>query len=72
MPRFRIHLTSHVGHTVEVEAETEDEAIEAALNGDLPVSCHQCPQIEDWDFLPDVDDRQKREHYITEFKEPTA
>ena len=69
MTKYRVHLTSSVGHAVEVEAETEAEAVEAALNGDLPSSCHQCPQVEDWEFLPDVDARQKREHFITEIEE---
>ncbi|GAA1578979.1 hypothetical protein [Leucobacter aridicollis] len=69
MPKYKIYLTGYAGHTVEVEAETADEAIDAALSGDLPVSCHQCPQIEQWEFPPDVDDRAKRETYITEIEE---
>ena len=71
MPKYRINLTSYVGHTVEVEAETEDEALEAAWDEDLPTSCHQCPQIEDWEFLPDVDSRKKREDFITVLEEAT-
>lgn len=53
MAKYRIHMVTEATASIEVEAETEEEAIEKAFDN-APYSCHQCPEIGDWGLLSDV------------------
>lgn len=49
MPKYTVSLIGYVGRSVDVEADTWEEAVEDALNGEDAVLslCHQCAH--DWD-----------------------
>ena len=66
MPKFRVYLEAVASTTVEVEADSPEEAAEAAFNEHLPYSCHQCPEIEDWYFPPDERSTAKIENFVEE------
>ena len=55
--------------TAEVEAESEEEALELVRDCDLPYYCHQCPELGYWEFPPDTDPYLKQEHYITKISD---
>ena len=42
MPKYRVHLQTIAMTTVEVEADSKDEAFDKALDGDMPTICAQC------------------------------
>ena len=42
MPKFRVHLETVASTVIEVDAESKEEAYEAALCSDLPYICAQC------------------------------
>lgn len=50
MARYQVNLSTYASASVEVEADSEEEAIEKAFD-EAPYSCHQCPEIGDW-MLP--------------------
>ena len=47
MAKYRVYLVTEASASVEVEADSEEEAIEKAFEN-APYSCHQCPEIGDW------------------------
>lgn len=72
MPKYRVHLEAAASASVEVEAASEEEALDAVWNEEqveLPWACHQCPEISEWVFPPDEDQSRKREDYITLIEE---
>ena len=40
--KYRVYLTNTASTSVEVEAENEDEAIDAAYEAPMPTICAQC------------------------------
>ena len=69
MATYQIYLQAVASASVEVEAESEEEALELVWDCDLPYSCHQCPELGDWEFPPDTDPYLKQEHYITKISD---
>jgi hypothetical protein len=52
VPEYNVHFTGYVSHVETVEADTPEEAIDAAETGSVQL-CHQCTQ--DWDSAGDVE-----------------
>jgi hypothetical protein len=42
MPKFTVSLRTYAFTSVEVEADSADEAVDAAYEADLPTICAQC------------------------------
>ena len=61
--KYRVPLVSRAFATVTVEADSEDEAIDAAFNGELPWLCGQCTgwgqdwslELTDWEGDDDAE-----------------
>lgn len=69
MPKYRILLETEAFASVEVEADSAEEALEKMWEEEeLPWSCHQCPEVGEWSFPPERDSSLKLDHYITEIK----
>lgn len=61
MAKYRAYLVTEASANVEVEADSEEEAIEKAFE-EAPYACHQCPEIGDWAMLSEMyPDRFKAE-----------
>lgn len=72
MAKYRIYLESTASASVEIEADSEEEAIEAVWaeeQVELPWSCHQCPEITEWVFPPDEYPDRRRGDYITKIED---
>lgn len=69
MAKYRVYLEATSSTTVEVEADSKEEAVELAFQGDLPYACHQCPELSEWEFPPDVyGSHYKTEDYVEELE----
>lgn len=53
MGTYRVYLVTEASASVEVEADSEEEAIERAFE-EAPYACHQCPEIGDWALLSEM------------------
>lgn len=53
LAKYVVLLNTTASAAVEVEAEDVEEAIEKAFEN-APYSCHQCPDIGDWDLASDL------------------
>ncbi len=53
MPRYHVNLYTTASATVTVEADSKEEAIELAFE-EAPYSCHQCPEIGDWNLASEM------------------
>ena len=55
MARYQVNLATYASASVDVEAESEEEAVEKAFE-EAPYSCHQCPEIGDWSLPSELFD----------------
>ena len=53
MGTYRVYLVTEASASVEVEADSEEEAVERAFE-EAPYTCHQCPEIGDWALLSET------------------
>jgi hypothetical protein len=53
MPKYRVTFVTVASWPVEIEAEDQEAAIEAAF-GELPSSAHNWPEIGDWTLPSDL------------------
>lgn len=67
MSKYRVYLENVMSVSVEVEADTEDEAIEAAF-GQTPSAGWDWPDMGDWYFPPDEREAMKRSEFIEEIE----
>jgi hypothetical protein len=59
--KFRIWMKAYASGSVEVEAETREEAIEKGENEFYAGLCHQCAreiELGDWEFGGEEDDAE--------------
>lgn len=53
MARYRVHLVNTASHTAEVEAETEEEAIDLAFDKAPYENIHNDFELSDWALASD-------------------
>ena len=71
MATYRIYLETTASSTVEVEADSEEEALNQLWEGyvELPYSCHQCPEIGDWELPSDIHPNLKQSELVTKISD---
>ena len=71
MATYRIYLETTASTTVEVEADSEDEALIQVWEGsvELPYSCHQCPEIGDWGLPSDRHPSRDQSEFVTKISD---